>query len=184
MNAVPVFDSSHQSQGTCAVISGPLSHLSNCGAPRSVISRSSLADAVSIDRALDQYHERLARELIRDVEQLQRPPVGGLVELEVERRCSGRQTPAGAAGRARLLRSRGSRGPRSRVRTGRPTRAPRDLDEAEREARGTRRTSRMRRCSDCFSHRLGRCSRWRVPGVRQLRPALCRAGWTLIPASG
>jgi hypothetical protein len=135
MNAVPVFDSSHQSRGTCAVISGPLSHLSNCGAPRSVISRSSLADAVSIDRALDQHHERLARELIRDVEQLQRPPVGGLVELEVERRCSGRQTPAGAAGGARLLRGRGSRGPRSRVRTGRPTHAPRDLDEAEREAR-------------------------------------------------
>ena len=42
-------------------------------------------DRVSVDRALDEHHQRLAGELVENVQQLQRPSVGGLVELEVER---------------------------------------------------------------------------------------------------
>src|SRR6516165_3987562 len=40
---------------------------------------------VGVDAALDQHLERLASELIDHVEQLQHPPVGGLVELKIER---------------------------------------------------------------------------------------------------
>jgi hypothetical protein len=38
-----------------------------------------------VDTARDQHHQRLARELVNDVQQLQRPPIGGLIELEIER---------------------------------------------------------------------------------------------------
>ena len=39
---------------------------------------------VGVDVALDLHHERFAGELVDDVEQLQRPPVRGLIELKVE----------------------------------------------------------------------------------------------------
>ena len=56
-------------------------------------------DRVGVDAALDQHHQRLAGELVDDVEQLQRPPVGGLVELEVERPHVVRAARRAAAGR-------------------------------------------------------------------------------------
>jgi len=40
---------------------------------------------VCVDAACDQHRQRLARKLVDDVQQLQRPHVGGLVELKIER---------------------------------------------------------------------------------------------------
>ena len=87
MNAVAGLGALRTSRcSACAVSSGPLSQRRCSGAPRSrdeALERRD--DRVGVDAALDQHHQRLARELVDDVEQLQRPPVGGLVELEVER---------------------------------------------------------------------------------------------------
>ena len=38
---------------------------------------------IGVDAALHQHHQRFAGELVDDVEQLDRPPVGGLVELVI-----------------------------------------------------------------------------------------------------
>ena len=81
-----------------------MSQRSSSGAPRSATRRSSAADdGVGVDAARDQHHQRLARELVDDVEQLQRPPVGGLVELKVERPHVIRPLGAQPPGRNRRL---------------------------------------------------------------------------------
>ena len=86
MNTVPVLDNAHQSRSACAVISGPLSILKSSGAPPLAAQPLQRRDdRVGVDAARHQHHQRLARELIDDVHQLQRPPVGGLVELKIER---------------------------------------------------------------------------------------------------
>jgi hypothetical protein len=79
--------SSHQSLSALAVSSGPLSQRINAGAvPRSATRRSRVATVLSAwMRAVTLDREGFARELVDDVQQLQGPPVGGLVELEVQR---------------------------------------------------------------------------------------------------
>jgi hypothetical protein len=57
----------------------------NCGArPRAWTSRSSVA-TVSVDAPVALHCQRLPGELVDDVQQLEDPPVSGLVELEVQR---------------------------------------------------------------------------------------------------
>src|ERR1035437_5688856 len=60
-------------------------------------------DHVRVDAARDQHHQRLARELVNDVQQLQRPRVGRLIELEIERPHVIRPLGAKPLGRDRRL---------------------------------------------------------------------------------
>src|SRR5437763_5714565 len=85
MNAVPALESTHQSLSACPVISGPLSHRRCAGAPRSAASASSTITALSASMPRStSILQRLTRELVYHVEQLDHLAVGGLVELKIE----------------------------------------------------------------------------------------------------
>jgi hypothetical protein len=82
MYAVPVPLSTHQSHSVWAVISGPLSQRRySGGATLGDQALQHLHGPLSVDAAADQHLERFAGELVHDVEQLDHPTVGGLVEL-------------------------------------------------------------------------------------------------------
>jgi hypothetical protein len=87
MYALPALENRHQSRRPLAVISGPLSHRMNPGCGPTLgdepIERGDRL--VSIDPAVTLNRQRLAGELVDDVQQLEVVPVGGLIELKVDR---------------------------------------------------------------------------------------------------
>src|SRR5205823_6959781 len=78
INAVPALESTHQSLSACPVISGPLSHRRCAGAPRSAARASSTLTALSASMPRStSILQRLTRELVYHVEQLDHLAVGG-----------------------------------------------------------------------------------------------------------
>ena len=85
MNAVSVRAYRHQSLSACAVSSGPLSQRMCVGSAAHGGELVEDGDGlVGVDASGDVHRERLAGVLIDDVEQLEHPAVGGLIELEVQ----------------------------------------------------------------------------------------------------
>ncbi|MGH2968198.1 MAG: hypothetical protein ACRDK0_03915, partial [Solirubrobacteraceae bacterium] len=87
MNTVRAPENRHQSRSACDVSSGPLSDAQEPGsAPAGGDQRLELGDGlVGADRAAGVHDQRLAGVLVEDVDQPQRPAVGRLVGLEVQR---------------------------------------------------------------------------------------------------
>jgi hypothetical protein len=87
MNPVSVAEKRHQSLRAWLVSSGALSQRNNRGArPRRATWASQLGHGlIGADGALDAHHQRLAGELVDNVDQTQRTAIGRHVGLELDR---------------------------------------------------------------------------------------------------
>jgi hypothetical protein len=86
MYALSALENRHQSLSALAVSSGPLSQRMNAGANALGDEALQRGDRlVGVDASVTLDRQRLAGELVDDMQQLQDPPVGGLIELEVQR---------------------------------------------------------------------------------------------------